>query len=145
MCWGLKYCTARAHIVLARKHIVLAREQIVPAIVCGQNIMFSSCNSIHSTPSCLYRTWFLIQVPVLGFSYLCATWRSQNFYRVGIKNNDKSLFNISLCLIYTVHRWVRDLKREGYNWLRESLTCPVLEKRMYSIAGPGLCPFVYRL
>ncbi len=76
MCWGLRYCTARAH-------IVLAREQIVPAKVCGQNVKFSSCNSIHSTPSCLCRTWSLIQVTVLGFSYLCATWRSQNFYREG--------------------------------------------------------------
>jgi hypothetical protein len=34
------------------------------------------------TPSCLCRTGFFIQVTVLGFSYLCATWRSQIFYRV---------------------------------------------------------------
>jgi hypothetical protein len=93
MCWGLRYCTARAH-------IVLAREQIVPAIVCGQNVKFSGCNSIHSTPSCLCRTWFLIQVTVLGFSYLCATWRSQNFYRVG---SNHSPLIVGMTALSTTH------------------------------------------
>jgi hypothetical protein len=47
---------ARDHTVLARKHIVLARENTVLAIVCGQNVVFSSCNSNPSTLSFLCRT-----------------------------------------------------------------------------------------
>ncbi len=89
------YCTAREcivlareHTVLARKHFALARGHTVLAIVCGQNVMFSSCNSNPSTPSFLCRTWCLIQVTVLGFSYLCATWRSQIFYRVETSSID---------------------------------------------------------
>ncbi len=70
VCCGWRYCTAREHIVLAT--------------VCGQNVKFSSCNPIPSTPFCLCRTWLFIQVTVLGFSYLCATQRSKNFYRAGV-------------------------------------------------------------
>ncbi len=96
---GFRYCRAREHIVLATfcgQNVIFcrgkmvcwewrccsAREHIVLAIVCGQNAKFFSCNPIPSTPSCHCRTLVFIQVTVLGFSYLCATQRSQIFYRV---------------------------------------------------------------
>jgi hypothetical protein len=42
---------------------------------------FSGCTLISRTPSVLCRTRFLMQITVLGFSSLYATWRSENFYR----------------------------------------------------------------
>ncbi len=73
ICWGLRYCTAGEHIVLAT--------------ICGQNDKFSSCNSSPSMPSCLYRTWFLIQVTILGFNFPCATWRSQIFLLCSVQKS----------------------------------------------------------
>ncbi len=64
---------------------VTSREHFVVATVWAQNVKFSSCHSIPSTPSCHCRTWFLIQVTVLSFSYLCTTRRYQNFYRVHVR------------------------------------------------------------
>ncbi len=99
MCWGFRYCTAREHIVLATfcgQNIIFcrgkmvcwgwryctAREHLVLPIVCGQNVKICSCNLIPSTPCYLCKTFVFVQVTVLGFSYLCATQRSQIFHRV---------------------------------------------------------------
>jgi hypothetical protein len=68
------------------------REHIVLATVWGQNVKFSICQSIPSMPCCHWRTGFLIQVTVFGFSYLCATRRSQNFYRVAWQENCFCIF-----------------------------------------------------
>ncbi len=82
---GLGYCTAR--------------EDIVLATVCGQDVKFSCCNSIPSKPSCLCRTLFLIQVTVLGFSYLCATRRSQIFYRAGLGQKSPEIITFLKCFV----------------------------------------------
>jgi hypothetical protein len=46
---------------------------------------FSGCTLIPSTPSFASKMQFLVQVTVLGFSYLYATWHSKIFFTVYIE------------------------------------------------------------
>ncbi len=94
-----KYSNAETRWCAGDCDSVQPRELIVLGTVCGQNVKFSRCNPIPSTPSSLCRTRFLIRVTFLGFSYLCATWRNQNFYRVVSRNINYILYYV--CQVYS--------------------------------------------
>ncbi len=132
-CWGLRYCIAREHIVLAtvcsqnvkfcRDKMVrwgliycTAREHIVLGTVCGQNVKFSSCNPIHSMPSCLCRIWFFIQVTflvqhsVIKFFTMCASFqqRKDNNFKASLAVTtfyQRNYNSNHLCSMFLTNKW----------------------------------------